>query len=100
MTSRARAIPGPEKSRPIAGLARSALGVGPSGVLGGVPVDFTISTWNGSAWVQQAAVTGNSQVYRWIPFTAPVSTTQVQITVTKDQPVYAGEFTRISELDP
>ncbi|MGA2830336.1 MAG: alpha-L-rhamnosidase C-terminal domain-containing protein, partial [Streptosporangiaceae bacterium] len=66
----------------------------------GVPVDFTISTWNGSAWVQQAAVTGNSQVYRWIPFTAPVSTTQVQITVTKDQPAYAGEFTRISELDP
>ena len=66
----------------------------------GVPTDFTVSTWNGSAWVQQAVVTGNSQVYRWIPFAAPVSTTQVQITVTKDQPAYAGEFTRVSELDP
>jgi alpha-L-rhamnosidase len=66
----------------------------------GVPADFTITTWNGSAWVQQAAITGNSQVYRWIPFTAPVSAAQVQITVTKDQPAYAGEFTRISELDP
>ena len=29
-----------------------------------------------------------------------MSTTQVQITVTKDQPAYVGEFTRISELDP
>ena len=66
----------------------------------GVPADFTVSTWNGSAWVQQAVVTGNDQVYRWIPFAAPVSTTQVQITVTKDQAAYAGEFTRVSELDP
>ena len=65
-----------------------------------MPEDFTVSTWNGSAWVQRAAITGNSQVYRWILFTAPVSTIQVQITVTKDLPAYAGEFTRISELDP
>lgn len=66
----------------------------------GVPADFTVSTWNGSAWVQQAQVTGNDQVDRWIPFAAPVSTTQVQLTVTKDQPAYAGEFTRVAELDP
>jgi alpha-L-rhamnosidase len=66
----------------------------------GVPVDFTISTWNGSAWVQQAQVTGNDRVDRWIPFGAPVSTTQVQLTVTLDQNAYAGEFTRVAELDP
>jgi hypothetical protein len=66
----------------------------------GVPVNFTVSTWNGSAWVQQAKITGNSRVDRWIPFAAPVSTTQVQITVTQDQPAYAGEFTRVAELAP
>jgi hypothetical protein len=66
----------------------------------GVPADFTVSTWNGSAWVQQAKITGNGRVDRWIPFGAPVSTTQVQITVTQDQPAYAGEFTRVTELAP
>lgn len=66
----------------------------------GVPVDFTVSTWNGSAWVQQAQVTGNDQVDSWMPFTAPVSTTQVQLTVTKDQPACSGEFTRVAELAP
>jgi hypothetical protein len=66
----------------------------------GVPVDFTVSTWNGSAWVQQVKVSGNARVDRWIPFAAPVSTTQVQITVTQDQPAYAGEFTRVAELAP
>jgi hypothetical protein len=30
----------------------------------------------------------------------PVSTTQVQITVTQDQPAYAGEFTMVAELAP
>jgi alpha-L-rhamnosidase len=66
----------------------------------GVPVDFTVSTWNGSAWVQQAQVTGNDLVDRWIPFAAPVSTTGVQLTVTLDQDAYSGEFTRVAELDP
>ncbi len=66
----------------------------------GVPVDFTVSTWNGSAWVQQAQVTGNDLVDRWIPFAAPVSTSQVQLTVTLDQDAYSGEFTRVAELDP
>jgi hypothetical protein len=66
----------------------------------GVPVDFTVSTWNGSAWVQQAQVTGNGLVDRWIPFAAPVSTSQVQLTVTLDQDAYSGEFTRVAELDP
>jgi alpha-L-rhamnosidase len=66
----------------------------------GVPVDFTVSTWNGSAWVQQAQVTGNDRVDRWIPFATAVSTTQVELTVTKDSPAYAGEYTRVAELAP
>jgi hypothetical protein len=49
---------------------------------------------------QQAKITGNSRVDRWTPFAAPVSTTQVQVTVTQDQPAYAGEFTRVAELAP
>ena len=65
----------------------------------GMPVDFTI-TWNGSSWVQQAKVTGNDRVDRWIPFASPVSTDQVQLTVTLDQDAYSGEFTRVAELDP
>jgi hypothetical protein len=66
----------------------------------GVPADFTVATWNGPAWVQQAQVTGNGQLYRWIRFAAPVTTSQVQLTVTRDQDTLAGEFTRISELAP
>jgi alpha-L-rhamnosidase len=66
----------------------------------GVPADFAVATWNGSAWVQQAQVTGNSQLYRWIRFAAPVTSRQVQLTVTLDQDTLAGEFTRISELAP
>jgi alpha-L-rhamnosidase len=66
----------------------------------GVPIDFTVSTWNGSQWVQQAQVTGNDQVDRWIPFAAPVATTQVLLTVTQDTPAYDGEYTRVAELDP
>jgi alpha-L-rhamnosidase len=66
----------------------------------GVPIDFTISTWNGSAWVQQASITGNDRVDRWISFAAPVTTTQVELTATLDSPAYAGEYTRVAELDP
>jgi len=66
----------------------------------GVPVDFAVATWNGSAWVPQAQVTGRDSVDRWIPFAAPVSTTSVQLTVTLAQNAYSGEFTRVAELDP
>lgn len=50
--------------------------------------------------MQQAKITGNGRVGRWMPFGTPVTTTQVQITVTHDQPAYAGEFTRVAELAP
>ena len=39
---------------------------------------YTVQTWNGSAWVTQATVTGNKNVIRHVTF-APVSTTKVRI---------------------
>ena len=62
----------------------------------GVPTAFTVQTWDGANWVTQATVTGNSSVSRWIPFTAPVTTTQVRVVVTAAQNTY----TRIAELTP
>jgi Bacterial alpha-L-rhamnosidase 6 hairpin glycosidase domain/Bacterial alpha-L-rhamnosidase C-terminal domain len=66
----------------------------------GVPVDYTVATWNGTAWVTQATVTGNSAIEREVPFPATVSTTQVLITVTLDQSSPEGDFTRINEVYP
>ena len=66
----------------------------------GVPVDFTVDTWTGSAWQQSGAVTGNGAVQVEVPFASPVSTTQVRITVTQDQNTPQGEFTRINEVWP
>ncbi|MCO5997279.1 alpha-L-rhamnosidase-related protein [Actinoallomurus rhizosphaericola] len=66
----------------------------------GVPMDFTVATWNGSAWVTQATVTGNTDVQRAVAFPQEVTTDQVRITVTKDQPSSRGDFTRINEVWP
>lgn len=66
----------------------------------GFPVDFTVETWDGSAWQPAAAVTGNTTARRAVPFAAAVSTTQVRITVTADQNTPSGEFTRINEVYP
>ncbi|WP_344860833.1 alpha-L-rhamnosidase C-terminal domain-containing protein [Amycolatopsis ultiminotia] len=66
----------------------------------GVPQDFTVETWDGSAWRPAGSVAGNTGRHVQVPFTAPVSTTQVRITVTKDQPTAPGEFTRINEVWP
>ena len=66
----------------------------------GVPQDFTVETWDGSAWTTQATVTGNTDVQRAVTFTAPVTTTQVRINVTKDQASAKGEYTRINEIWP
>jgi alpha-L-rhamnosidase len=71
-------------------------GVGFASFPDGVPTDFTVRTWNGSAWVTQAGVSGNSSVYRWIPFATPVTTSQVQVVVTGTQ----DGFTRVAELTP
>lgn len=66
----------------------------------GVPMDFTVSTWNGSDWTTQATVTGNTAIQRAVPFPQAVTTGQVRITVTKDQPSSRGDYTRINEVWP
>jgi hypothetical protein len=66
----------------------------------GVPQDFTVDTWDGSAWQPAATVTGNTAVLRRVPFAAAVSTTQVRITVTADQSSGKGDFTRVNEVYP
>ena len=66
----------------------------------GVPVDFTVETWDGSAWQPAATVTGNGAVQVPVPFAAPVTTTQVRLTVTQDQDTPRGQFTRVNELWP
>ncbi|WNV88933.1 family 78 glycoside hydrolase catalytic domain [Umezawaea sp. Da 62-37] len=71
-------------------------GVGFASHPDGVPTDFTVETWDGAQWVTQAQVSGNSAVHRWIPFTSPVTTTQVRVTVTGAQ----NSYTRIAELTP
>jgi Bacterial alpha-L-rhamnosidase 6 hairpin glycosidase domain/Bacterial alpha-L-rhamnosidase C-terminal domain len=66
----------------------------------GVPVDFTVATWDGSQFVTQATVTGNGDVTRAVRFTRPVTTTQVRITITRDQATTPGEFSRVAEVQP
>jgi hypothetical protein len=63
-------------------------------------MDFTVATWNGSDWVTQATVTGNTDVQRAVTFPQQVETGRVRITVTKDQPSSKGDYTRINEVYP
>jgi alpha-L-rhamnosidase len=62
----------------------------------GVPTDFTVQSWDGTQWVTQTQVVGNSAVYRWIPFASPVTTSQIRVVVTGAQNTY----TRIAEVTP
>jgi alpha-L-rhamnosidase len=71
-------------------------GVGFASFGDGVPVAFTVQTWDGTGWVTQANVSANSALYRWIPFPSVVTTTQVRLTVTATQ----DGFTRVAELTP
>ena len=81
----------------VTAAAPSALrGVGFASHPDGVPTAFTVQTWDGSTWVTQADVPANGEVYRWIPFAAPVTTDQVRIVVTAAQ----NSFTRLAELTP
>jgi hypothetical protein len=66
----------------------------------GVLKDFTVDTWDGTAWQPAAAVTDNAKVQLRVPFTAAVRTTRVRITVTADQSSGRGDFTRINEVYP
>lgn len=74
-------------------------GVGFASLIDGVPTDFSIQTWDGSQWVTQAQVAGNSELYRWIPFPVGVTTAQVRVVVTASQ-TQNGNFTRVAELTP
>ncbi|HEY2982692.1 MAG TPA: discoidin domain-containing protein, partial [Jatrophihabitantaceae bacterium] len=66
----------------------------------GVPQDFTVDAWDGTTWQPVASITGNADVQRQVPFASTVSTTQVRITVTKDQSSGKGDFTRVNEVWP
>lgn len=74
-------------------------GVGFASLVDGVPTDFTVQSWDGTQWVTQATVSGNSALYRWIPFATTVSTSQVWVVVTASQ-TQNGNFTRVAELTP
>jgi alpha-L-rhamnosidase len=71
-------------------------GVGLTSHPDGVPTDFTVQTWDGTQWLTQATIAGNTAVSGWIPFTAPVSTTKVRVEVAGAQ----SSFSRIAELTP
>jgi alpha-L-rhamnosidase len=71
-------------------------GVGLTSHPDGVLTDFAVQTWVGTQWLTQATITANTAVSRWIPFTAPVSTTKVRVVVTGAQ----ASFSRIAELTP
>jgi hypothetical protein len=66
----------------------------------GVPVDFTVDTWDGTAWHPAAAVTGNSAVQVVVPFSAAVTTDSVRLTVTRTQDTPRGQYTRVNALWP
>ncbi len=79
--------------------AQTLAGVGFASIVDGVPTDFTVQTWDGSAWTTRAEVSGNSALYRWIPFSAPVTATRVRVVVAASQ-TQNGNFTRVAELTP
>lgn len=67
----------------------------------GVPVDLKVEYLKAdNTWATGGTVTGNADVQFKVPFSSTVSTKMVKITVTKDQAVSVGEYTRISEVYP
>ncbi len=74
-------------------------GVGFASMVDGVPTDFSVQTWDGTAWTTQAQVTGNAATARWIPFADPVTTDRVRVVVTASQ-AQNGAFSRVAELTP
>ncbi|MGY6023527.1 alpha-L-rhamnosidase-related protein [Streptomyces spinosirectus] len=66
----------------------------------GVPTAFTAEVWADGAWKTAATVSDNDVIQRAVPFSAPVSTSRVRITVTAVQDTSHGAFTRINEVWP
>ena len=77
----------------------SLTGVTFGSIIDGVPTDFTVQSWDGTQWVEQASVTGNTDVSRRISFAQPVSTSRLRLVVTASQS-QNGNFTRVAELTP
>lgn len=66
----------------------------------GVVQDATVETWDGTGWQVSGTLRGNDLQQATVPFVEPVTTTQVRITVTRDQSTGKGEFTRVAEVYP
>lgn len=66
----------------------------------GYPTDFSVATWNGSAWVTQAQVSKATSVFTEVHFPSPVTTTQVRITVDAAENTPLGDYARINEVYP
>jgi alpha-L-rhamnosidase len=64
--------------------------------------DFTVDALDGAgSWQAQATVTGDTDVTRYVKFDAPVRTTAVRITVTRDwEQDPSQQWTRIAEVVP
>ncbi len=56
--------------------------------------DFTVQSWNGSAWVTLATVTGNNLVKRTVSFAA-TTTDRVRVNITNA----LGSYSRVVELE-
>lgn len=67
----------------------------------GVPQNFAVETsLDNVTWTTQATVTGNTAVTRPVPFAKPLTIMAVRLTVTLDQNLGLGVFTRVAELIP
>lgn len=67
----------------------------------GVPISFTVQILQNEIWSTVATVTGNSATQILVPFQEEmIDVSGVQITVTQDQALSQGEYTRINEVYP
>jgi hypothetical protein len=89
----------PDSLTVTAPAAVALTGVGFASLVDGVPTGFSVQTWDGNGWITRATVTGNTDLYRWIPFPATVSTTQVRVVVGASQS-QNGNFSRLAEVTP
>jgi hypothetical protein len=51
--------------------------------------DFSVQTWNGSAWITQGTVIGNNLVMRTVTFASPVTTDRIRVNITNAKLVYS-----------
>jgi hypothetical protein len=56
---------------------------------------FDVQTWNGSAWITQASVSGNNLVKRTVPF-ASVTTTKIRVNI---DAAASGKYSFLTEVE-